>query len=62
MLSRTHSSRRGRRPHPETRIVEPDRPESWSAEEVELLLWPDTPDHLPLRHREEGWPELLRAC
>jgi hypothetical protein len=43
------------------RVVVPDRPETWTAEEVEMLLWPDAPDHLPQRNREEGWPELLHA-
>jgi hypothetical protein len=53
-----------RRPigHPKSRVVAPDPPEPWSAEEVEFLLWPDTPDHLPTRQREEGWPQLLGCC
>ena len=53
-----------RRPilHPSSPILAPDPPETWSAEEIEFLLWPDTPDHLPMRQREEGWPQLLGRC
>ena len=62
MLSQSSLHRQRTGFHPNTRILEPDPPETWSADEVELLLWPDTPDHLPERIREEGWPELLRPC
>jgi hypothetical protein len=53
-----------RRPvfHPDTRLVVPDPPETWTAEEIQLLLWPDTPDHLPLRQWDEAWPQLLGSC
>lgn len=46
----------------ENRLVVPDLPETWTAEEIEYLLWPDTPDHLPIRQREDGWPQLLGCC
>jgi len=54
-----------RRPlfHPDVRLVVPEEPpEAWSTEEVRSLLWPNSPDHLPLRRREEGWPQLLGRC
>jgi hypothetical protein len=53
-----------RRPvlHADNRLVVPDPLETWTAEEIEYLLWPDTPNHLPIRHREEGWPQLLGSC
>ncbi len=53
-----HSPRRALRQR-NRRIVVPDPPEAWSLEEVEWVLWPDTPDHLPPRDQEEGWPRLL---
>jgi hypothetical protein len=57
-----HSPRRYSR-HPNHRIVVPDPPEPWTLEEIEWVLWPDTPDHVPPRDQEEGqeegWPRLL---
>jgi len=56
-----HDRRRLRRP--DCRIAVPEEPpESWSTEEVKCLLWPDLPDHLPVRRPEEGWPQLLGRC
>lgn len=45
--------------HLDQQILVPDPPETWSAEEIEFLLWPDTLDHLPVRQKEEGWAQLL---
>jgi len=47
------------RPRIDKRIVEPELPDTWTPEEIEWLLWPDTPDHLPALEPEEGWPALL---
>jgi hypothetical protein len=43
-------------------VVEPDALETWDLQEVELLLWPDAPDHIPERTSEQGWPEILNVC
>jgi hypothetical protein len=62
MLAETRHTHRRPVLRPDTRFVVPDPPETWTAEEIEYLLWPDTPDHLPIRSREEGWPQLLGSC
>lgn len=49
-------------PRPHHRVVEPDALETWDLQEVELLLWPDAPDHVPERTSEQGWPEILNVC
>jgi hypothetical protein len=48
--------------HSDNWLVVPDPPETWTVEEIEFLLWPETTDHLPIRQREEGWPQLLGSC
>ena len=62
MLAETRHSDRTPVFHPHGRLVVPDAPETWTAEEIEILLWPDTPDHRPIHNREEGWPQLLGSC
>jgi hypothetical protein len=48
--------------HADNRLVVADPPGTWAADEIRFLLWPDTPDHLPIRQREEGGPQLLGSC
>jgi hypothetical protein len=62
MLEESRQTRRRLVLHSDNWLVVPDPPETWAVEEIEFLLWPDTPDHLPIRQREEGWPQLLGSC
>jgi hypothetical protein len=53
-------------PRPHHRLVVPDPPEPWTLEDVDFLLWPNSPEHLPVdlqeQEQEEDWHEqtLLR--
>lgn len=58
MLANTHYSRHRVVKHPTLWPI-PDPPESWSLAEIEYLLWPDTPDHLPPIEHKEGWSRIL---
>jgi hypothetical protein len=42
-------------PRPHHRLVVPDPPEPWTLDEVDFLLWPNFPEHLPvgMDEREE---------
>jgi hypothetical protein len=62
MSVHTRDIHRRQSSHPDSRIIVPDPPEAWTPEEVELLLWPNSLDHLPGLNREDGWPELLARC
>jgi hypothetical protein len=54
----THARQLSYRHH---RILVPDPLEPWSLEEVEQVLWPDTPDHRPPPSQEDGWSSW-RQC
>jgi hypothetical protein len=48
-------------PRPHHRLVVPDALEPWDLQDVELLLWPNAPEHVPVGSSEPGWAELLNV-
>jgi len=46
-------------PRPHHRLVIPDPLEPWTLDDVDFLLWPNSPEHLPgaLQELDEGCPD-----